>query len=95
MDPEQPRNTEHLMAPDVYLCVLGRCIQIQPEISRNCGADPAIQMGISFFPGSSFSVPTLRAHAPAVPRGRVIGSVFLTLYLVSAGDNQTLPHSPF
>lgn len=89
IDPEQSPNAEHLMAPDVYLCVLGRCIQIKPEILWNCVVQtlPFRQecfVVFCFFPGSSFSVTTLHAHAPAVPRGRITGSVFLTLYLISA-----------
>ena len=96
IDPEQPWNAEHLTAPDVYLCVLGRCIQIQtrnlPGLRRTRCHSYRI---FFFFPGSSFSVSTLRVHAPAVPRGRIIASVFLTLYLISAWASQTPPPSLF
>lgn len=84
IDPEQPWNAEHLTAPDVYLCVLGRCIQIQTWNLPGLWRTRCHSYRIFFFPGSFLSVSTLCAQAPAVPRGRIIASVFPTLYLISA-----------
>lgn len=94
IDPEQPRNVEHFTAPDVYLCVLGRCIQIKPNISLKCGADTAIQTETTSSSRLIFGQHSELAHLLCL-RGRILESAFLTFDLISAGDDQTLLLCPY